>query len=143
MRLLIERFAYTKHGTLGQFDFEADDGAGLVAGYTIELPWRDNRNGESCIPVGGYRAIRHDSPTFGPTMWLQDVPGRSEILIHVANSPTDLDGCIGPGDDYGWWDDRDELAVWNSRDTLDLVLAEAADEIRVDIRPWQPEAIHE
>jgi len=52
-------------------------------------------------------------------------------------------GVPVPGDDYGWWAERGELAVWNSRDTLDLVLAEAADEIRVDIRPWQPEAIHE
>jgi len=142
MRLLIERFAYTRYGTLGQFDLEADDGAGLVAGYTVELPWRDNRVNESCIPVGGYRAIRHDSPTFGSTLWLQDVPERTEILVHVANSPADLDGCIGPGDDYGWWGERGELAVWHSQDTLGLVLAEAADEIRGDIRPWRnPEAV--
>lgn len=35
--------------------------------------------------------------------------------------------------------DPEALAVWNSRDTLDLILGEAADELIVDIRTWQPE----
>jgi len=137
MRLVIERFAATKFGTLGTLSLESE--GVIVDGYTVELPWRGNRRNESCIPPGIYRAQRHDSPKFGTTYWIRDVPDRSEILVHAANSQSDLDGCIGPGADYGWWDDRNELAVWDSRKTLDLLLGEGADEIDVEIYYWTPE----
>ncbi|MFP4561567.1 MAG: DUF5675 family protein [Thiohalorhabdus sp.] len=151
MRLLMLRRAYTKFGTLS--DFRLDGSAGeILQGHTIELPWQDNATDVSCIPEGSYNAIRHRSPTFGPCLWLQDVPERTEILVHAANSPTDLNGCIGPGDSYGWagdyWDGierplREELAVWSSGDTLERMLEamadEGAEEIEVEIRPWRPE----
>lgn len=96
MRLLIERFAWTRYGTLGRMLLEADDGAGLVDGYTIELPWRGNAVGESCIPLGGYIAQRHDSSKFGSSLWLRDVPGRTEILVHPANSRPIWTAASGP-----------------------------------------------
>ena len=147
MILSIARFSSTRFGTVGEFEL-AGNGGPLLSGYTIELPWRGNAEDESCIPPGAYRAQRHDSPTFGPTYWLRDVPGRTEVLIHAANSPTDLDGCIGPGASYGWagdyWDGverplRAEHAVWDSRDTLDRLLERGADELDVEIYYWTPE----
>jgi len=89
--MLLERFAHTRYGTLGRLNA---DGLSL---YTIELPWRGNERNESCVPPGVYQYQRHESPRFGETLWLRDVPERSEMLIHAANSHTDLDGCIGPG----------------------------------------------
>jgi hypothetical protein len=138
MRLLIERLAWLRFGTLGQFHLIGDHGTEHLAGYTIELPWRDNEVGRSCIPLGVYTAERHASPKFGATYWLRNVPGRSEILIHTANSKSDLDGCIGPGRDYGWWQQRSELAVWHSGDAMADLLERGAGDIQVDIRPWQP-----
>lgn len=131
--MILERFAHTRYGTLGRLSMP-----GFFL-YTVELPWRGNKRNESCIPPGRYQYQRHDSPRFGATIWLRDVPGRSEILIHAANSPADLDGCIGPGLDYGWWHERGELAVWDSRDALQRLLSKCDDAGNIDIHTWTPE----
>jgi len=131
--MILRRFAHTRFGALGRLQ------VGGVELYTVELPWRGNERNESCIPPGRYNYQRHDSPRFGETLWLRDVPGRSEILFHVANSPADLDGCIGPGLDYGWWSDRGELAVWDSRTAMDELLAKCEDNGMIDIHTWTPE----
>lgn len=130
--ILIERFAYTKYGTVGILHYRQ------FSAYTIELPWLHNRVGESCIPPAAYKAIRHESPRHGPSLWIKGVPGRSEILMHVANGPHELDGCIGVGNAYGWWPEYDEMAVWNSADTLAELLARVSDEVTIDIREWRP-----
>src|SRR5690554_1329961 len=67
---------------------------------TLELPWKNNERRVSCIPTGIYHAIKHTSPKFKESFWLQDVPGRSEILIHVGNFTREIRGCILPGDRY-------------------------------------------
>lgn len=55
---------------------------------------------------------RVDSPKFGPNMWeVSDVPNRTHILIHVANTSNNVLGCIGLGTSlYG-----DLAGVGNSR----------------------------
>ena len=65
--------------------------------YTLELPWRNNERSISCIPEGTYKTIKHKSPKFGNSFWLQDVQNRSEILIHRGNFTRDTRGCILPG----------------------------------------------
>lgn len=70
--------------------------------FTTELPWRNNEPSKSCIPPGTYTAAWHRSPRFGWTYKLQQVPGRSEILLHSGNYAGDTDrgyisnshGCI-------------------------------------------------
>lgn len=63
----------------------------------LELPDRGNQRNVSRIPAGSYRVIQHRSPSFGPSLWIQDVPGRSEVLIHYGNYYTNTRGCILPG----------------------------------------------
>jgi hypothetical protein len=66
--------------------------------YTIELPWRDNQPGASCIPEGEYPiSIYYSEKHKREVMLLHDVPGRSMVEIHIANYPADLLGCIGVG----------------------------------------------
>lgn len=68
-----------------------------IVGYSIELPWRDNAKGRSCIPAGEYGLIVNQSARFKKLLPLvQDVPGRSGIRIHGANKVTELEGCIAP-----------------------------------------------
>lgn len=70
--------------------------------HTLELPWRDNRRKESCIPAGNYNVVLRKSPKFGWTYWVQNVPGRSWILFHSGNFAGDVkaglqshvEGCI-------------------------------------------------
>lgn len=101
----LRRFAYHPDGTLGVID---------IAGerfWTIERPWLDNKPNVSCIPEGKYRTGWRDSPRFGETWHVKDVEERTWILIHAANYPKDVQGCIGLG--TGLMADR--VAVSNSR----------------------------
>lgn len=62
--------------------------------HTLELPWKDNKAQESCIPAGIYPVKRHASPRFGNTFEVTGVPGRDEILFHGGNTTADTHGCI-------------------------------------------------
>ncbi|SMG51628.1 DUF5675 family protein [Sphingobacterium psychroaquaticum] len=65
--------------------------------YTIELPWLDNKRSISCIPEGRYLLAKRYSKRFAWHVWVQDVPGRSGILFHPANTASkELRGCIAP-----------------------------------------------
>ena len=51
----------------------------------------------SCIPYGIYRLCKRCSKKFGWHLLVQNVPGRSMILIHPANNAIkELRGCIAP-----------------------------------------------
>jgi hypothetical protein len=55
--------------------------------------------GHPCIPAGKYRLVLTRSPHLGEiTPELLDVPGRSDIRIHVGNWPSDLLGCTAIGE---------------------------------------------
>ena len=73
---------------------------GIPFALTLERPWLENMPNVSCIPAGVYKAIRHVSPKFGEVFWLQDVPGRSEILIHRGNVASQSEGCILLGEAF-------------------------------------------
>ena len=73
---------------------------GIPYALTLERPWLENMANVSCIPVGIYKAIRHVSPKFGETFWLQDVPNRAEILFHKGNIDDHSQGCILIGESF-------------------------------------------
>ena len=63
--------------------------------YTLERPWLDNQTKISCIPLGTYQGQVQPSPHFNRDLpELLDVPGRSQILMHVGNTTKDTLGCI-------------------------------------------------
>lgn len=101
----LNRFAYHPEGTLGVIDFYGE------RFYTIERPWLDNAANVSCIPEGSYEVTWRTSPRFGETYHIQDVKDRTYILIHAANFPKDVQGCIGLGTSLM----GDRVAVSNSR----------------------------
>ena len=73
---------------------------GIPFALTLEDPWLGNMPNVSCIPPGRYQAIRHNSPRFGEVFWIQDVPGRSEILFHRGNRAEDTHGCVLVGESF-------------------------------------------
>ncbi len=93
----------TDQGTFGTLSF------GGQMCRTTELPWRDNRRQVSCIPSGTYTCAIVNSPRFGRVYGVQNVPGRSHVLIHPANFggdeslgwTTELQGCIAPSERIG------------------------------------------
>lgn len=68
---------------------------------TMERPWLHNKVNVSCIPAGVYDLKPVDSPKFGYTYEVCDVQARTHILIHKANRPSELQGCIAPVSKYG------------------------------------------
>ena len=67
---------------------------------TFELPWKDNQPEVSCIPDDIYQVIPHNSEAH-PNVWeITGVKNRTAILIHEANTVSDLLGCVGAGTSY-------------------------------------------
>lgn len=83
---------YNLSGTNGALFYN-----GKLVCFTIELPWRDNKIGESCIPEGTYEVVLRNSEKFGNHFLLKNVLDRKLILIHPANNALkELKGCIAP-----------------------------------------------
>ena len=108
MIVTMQRFCYSEMGTFSHLEVE-----GGFSCYTVERPWEDNKPYKSCIPEGEYEIIlgRYNRGGY-PAYELQDVPDRSLIKIHRANTMDELLGCIAPGSSLGWVKGR--WAVWNS-----------------------------
>jgi len=70
---------------------------GIFQCFTIELPWLNNKQQQSCIPEGTYRLKKRWSPRHSWHLQVTGVPGRSFILLHPANdAQRQLRGCIAP-----------------------------------------------
>lgn len=64
--------------------------------HSLELPWRDNKRNQSCIPEGRYTC--HPDNTGRHRFWrVPEVPGRSNIELHPVNHLSQLGGCVAFG----------------------------------------------
>lgn len=110
---------------------------------TMERPWVEQlgapcgKKGVSCIPPGTYQLERHDSEAHPRTFalvnpeawvyhWDEDVPGgqrnlaRTLVLVHPANFPEELRGCVAPGKGRAMSPRR---MVTNSRKAMEEILS--------------------
>lgn len=103
--------------------------------FMVERADVNNTPNESCIPEGTYHLVPHDSPRFGdcyaleaPTLGVtRSGPSlRTHILIHAANKPSDLQGCLAPGLDVGLV--GGEWAVIKSKDAFNALMHELGGE---------------
>ncbi len=90
VKIILHRIIEDQYGTHGQL--RTEDGTILCC--TIERQWLDNKPNVSCIPVGEYQCVPHDSAKHPKTWEITGVPGRSEILIHTGNVDLDSTGCV-------------------------------------------------
>lgn len=101
MEIKIKRYHETKNYTIGRLFID-----GKFECYTLEDEHRDVKvMHETRIPAGRYEIklrkfgghhIRYKTkfPDFHQGMlWLQDVPGFKDILIHIGNTDVDTSGC--------------------------------------------------
>lgn len=102
---------------------------------TMELPWRNNERGRSCIPAGTYRCCLRWSEKHQRKVYeICDVPGRSDIEIHSANWPEQLLGCVATGTAFGKIEGRrgiseskkalDKLEAWASGEEFELTITD-------------------
>jgi hypothetical protein len=89
--ITLERLAYLPFCTLGRLL------AGSDAWATIERPWVNNEVSISCIPEGTYTCSKYSSRKFPRTYSVDNVVNRTHILFHIANSASEVSGCIGLG----------------------------------------------
>jgi len=102
---------------------------------TLELPWRDNATGASCIPKGVYMAekLQSSGAIKYPHIWIKDVPGRSGIKIHRANYVEHLRGCIGVGKTHADIDGDGDIDITSSTDTLNRLMSVLPDQFVIEI----------
>ena len=104
MPVTLRRYLETTHGTIGQFLLA--DNSTL---YTME---RMSTGEHPRIPAGLY-PLQLDTYHKGNYAAYQIlVPERSRILIHIANLASELEGCIAPGKQLGFY--LGQLAVLQS-----------------------------
>ena len=112
-------------GTRGDL-FIGDD---LIC-HMLELPWRENHRGISCIPPGRYEVsylAKSASGRYKDVYHVQDVPGRFGILIHKGNVAgdesmgykTNSDGCLLPC--MGFTTYEGQTFGFNSADALQAI----------------------
>ncbi len=99
----LARFAYTPSGAFSTIS------VGAATWVTVERPWRNNGAFISCIPIGEYELrltmFRRNTPDVSDdyaAYEVMDVPDRTFIKLHVANTMLDVEGCIGIGTNLGY-----------------------------------------
>lgn len=136
MKLLLERTSHESVQTIGKLYLLRNNNSVINDWHSLELPWNDNKRNFSCIPEGVYKARVHKSPKFGKSLWLQDVPNRSEILIHKGNFHFNVRGCILIGTDLKDINKDGFMDVSNSLEAINLLMLhlEDVDGIMIEIK---------
>lgn len=124
--IYLDRFKSDENGTFGML---TNDSGNLC--FTVELPWNDNHPQTSCIPKGIYTFNKYLSPKHGQVWICQDVPNRTNIEIHAANTIHDLLGCVGVGDKMGVINGFP--AVLDSQSTLAMLRSELPDSFQLTV----------
>ena len=132
--LILERNKSTLHSTTGKL-LLVDNKTNLILQLqTLERPWIFNERKVSCIPTGTYLVKRHISPKFGQCFKIQDVKGRSDILIHSGNIVNDTLGCVLVGLTRDYEEGNNTAMVFNSRKAMAVLLALIDKDIVLHIR---------
>lgn len=121
--LVLERDKSTLHSVTGKLLLLDNKNKLILQLQTLERPWVFNERRVSCIPSGTYLIKRHISPKFGQCFKIQDVKGRSDILIHSGNVVNDTLGCILVGLTSGSEGDNDKAMIYSSRKAMAVLLA--------------------
>ncbi len=100
MKVISKRDISDNSQTLSTGQVINDDNSIAYDFNVLELPWKDNQHGISCIPAGTYRVVKSEG--WGnikyPHFAFIDVPGRSGICAHIGNYAAgvkvDSEGCL-------------------------------------------------
>jgi hypothetical protein len=128
---ILSRSTYTAKQVLGTLAVFDDNNQKTFECKTLELPWKNNQVGQSCIPKGNYNVVRRDSEKFRRHFRIVELDGSEvtgrvgPILIHPGNFASDIRGCILIGREHQDINGDGNLDVTNSRDTLNALLAAA------------------
>lgn len=94
MEVIIQRIRQNAVVTLGTLSIIDDTRLNIFNCKTLELPWKNNARGISCIQAGKYTCRKYHSEKFGDCFHIENVLNRDGILIHAGNTTHDTKGCI-------------------------------------------------
>ena len=101
---------------------------------SLELPWKDNKQDESCVMEGTYLAKR-DKEGRHQFYSIQNVINRTNVEWHIANYLKDLLGCTG----FGLTRMSDGISIGSSRLAMQDILDYISDEdFLVTYRSFDP-----
>jgi len=126
MKVTIIRVEESEQGTIGVMLLNE-----AAFCCTLEPPDRDNKKNISCIPPGRYSAIRVNSPKYGDTFEITNVPGRSHVLFHGGNVVKHTKGCVLLGQYFGKL--QGNRAVLNSGKTFQEFLRKLSTKDNFDL----------
>lgn len=132
MKTLLIRLTSDDKQTLGRF-YAFDELYPMFECVALELPDRENEVRISRIPAGKYICKIRTSPKYGKHYIVEDVEGRSFILMHFGNYYTNTKGCILLGRDFSDIDLDGHLDITNSRKTMALLVKIMPDEFELTI----------
>ncbi|TKB53295.1 DUF5675 family protein [Ferrimonas aestuarii] len=105
---------------------------------TVERDWNNNLPNISCVPAGEYTLRPHVSPRYGDCLVIE-APSlgvtatgpsqRSHCLIHPANWPDQLEGCIAPGLEFH----PDRWGVKSSRTAFKRLMETITEPVKLTI----------
>lgn len=96
-QLKIRRVAVIDPGAFGVLLWN-----GLPFALSLERTYTKEDGTQSIkIPPGAYRCTKTRYIRGGYDTFEIAVPGRTRILFHKANKESDLDGCVGIGEEFG------------------------------------------
>lgn len=131
MKRYVLRRRYFESGTYSTL--HRQDGSQVCC--FVERKEANNIPNNSCVVQGTYDLLPHQSNKFGTCYALEsktlgvtrfESSLRTQILIHVANVPSELAGCLAPGTDFGYV--KGQWGVINSRVAFDALMLELAGE---------------
>ena len=124
---LVRITSSSQYGTFGALSID-----NVPQCVTLEPFWRDNEFENSCIPTGTYDLEWFNSPSYGRTLRLVEVPGRTDILFHYGNTQKKTLGCILVGKQYGQISCKQ--AILHSRNALNSILFKLENEEKITLK---------
>ncbi|HNP20299.1 MAG TPA: DUF5675 family protein [Fulvivirga sp.] len=99
--ILVTRFMQTNNSTTSTFTLTDPNGNSL-SGYFLEPrgPGSTINGSDQRILTGIYDVSQWNSVDHPNTFILNNVPGRSYVLLHPGNYPCDTEGCLLPGSTF-------------------------------------------
>ncbi len=135
MRIEILRW-YRDLATYGDGSVINDDNEVIFKFKTLELPWKDNKRGISCVPEDEYDAVKEGPTLTRPYIYFRvpNVPGRSGILWHPGTYTKDIKGCTLPGEKLLHINEDGILDVTNTKITLKKLVDLLPDRFKIIIK---------
>ena len=127
MKVTIVRVEESKEGTFGVLLIN-----NKATCVTLEPADYGNQPNISNIPPGVYLCKKTKCQSYGETIHVTDVPGRTGILFHPGNTTENTKGCILVGQFFGKL--RDKRAIMNSGFTFKGLMSDLDDCFALEIK---------